>query len=318
MSSSNSNSNSNNDSLLKYGCSSIILGKGHYGDYFPEKPGKLMKVTKVFPKHDELKHISAIKKIANYENYYVIPDEEGFALKPDNPFYIYLKNKVSLNIFKDVLYCHYVNNAGSMDMIDAIENMTNYKSKDVWYSFASILQFAKYIVEGLYYLHEYKICHLDIKPENIMIDMSKPEDKRFRIIDFGFSSVEPFTDYINDIRGTPGYFPKYIKGYSDPEPGLPLITANDLIGGLFIGNIPMRKDYKQVYKIDSYCFGRTLNHLLYYYQETFGCGAKSLCRFYGTETNVRRKIESLITALTKDNAFDRLFISEVRKTFFKK
>ena len=64
----------------------------------------------------------------------------------------------------------------------------------------------------------------DIKPENIMVN----KKTTYKIIDFGFSSKEPFTDYINDLKGTPGYFPKQYD-FDKPSDWLPQIKANDLI-----------------------------------------------------------------------------------------
>ena len=75
-----------------------------------------------------------------------------------------------------------------------------------WRSYKDIDVFTKTMLESINYLHQKKICHLDIKPENIMINT---RTRHFKIIDFGFTDVEPFNNYTSDFRGTPGYFPKY-------------------------------------------------------------------------------------------------------------
>ena len=49
------------------------------------------------------------------------------------------------------------------------------------------------MLEGINFLHEREICHLDIKPENILV-----KGEEFRIIDFGFSSKYPFDE---DLSG---------------------------------------------------------------------------------------------------------------------
>ena len=49
-----------------------------------------------------------------------------------------------------------------------------------------------------------KLCHLDIKPENIIVDTYT---RNFKLIDFGFTSMEPFDEFIKYPRGTLGYFP---------------------------------------------------------------------------------------------------------------
>jgi len=293
--------------LLKYGSCSIILGKIHYAGHFPEKLNKVLKVTKQFCGHDELRYESVIRSITNNESYYVIPETSLKQLTPTSPFYRYLKNmfeKRDVNIFTTTLSCYYVDYAGSMDVLESIEAMCDKHDNSIWQSHDSIMDFANHIIRGLGYLHEKKIAHLDIKPENIMVDSRDPSNIKFRIIDFGFSSMEPFHDFISNTRGTPGYFPKYFKGQY--EPGLPLIYANDLNPDPKTDLIPMRTDPKLVYKIDSYCLGRLLNYLLYHYNNTFNSGI--CCYLFGKPNNTVRALKKLIADLTMNDVHNRPFI----------
>ena len=244
--------------ILKTGATSIILGRNHYNGYFQYKPGKLLKVTKLSSSHNDLAIIPIIKNIKNYKTFYSISDidDELSIIKPEDKFYTKLMKLVkqdSMNIFFGNLNAFYIDFAGEMDVLDSLNLLELYNDRRVWKNFKSINNFINHLHLGLYYLQEKKVCHLDIKPENIMISLIG-KNPHFRIIDFGFASIEPFDDYITNIRGTPGYFPKEVN-YT-PSKGLHKIVANDMI--LINGNIPLKKNYKLVYKIDSFCLGRVL------------------------------------------------------------
>ena len=300
--------NSNESTLMKYGSSSIVLGKDHYSGHFPEKPNKLLKITKQFDSHDEMLYESVIRSITECDKYYAIPESEVKELPPTSAFYRYLKNifeKKQLHIFTTTLSCFYVDYAGSMDMIDSIEKMLVERDKTVWKSHGSILEFANHIIKGVGYLHEKKICHLDIKAENIMIDIRDKDTIVFRIIDFGFSSKEPFTEYINNTRGTPGYFPKYFEGFV--EPGLPPIYANDLEPEKKTGLIPIKTNPKLVYKIDTYCLGRTLQYLLYHYNNTFHGGSCYQLLFMKKNKSLTA-LNKMIASYTTNDVHSRPFI----------
>jgi hypothetical protein len=298
----------NYNTLLKHGSYSIILGKHYYIKHFPEKPNKVLKITNDFCGNIESRYQNIISSITNYESYYAISEAGLKELTPDSAFYKYLKNmfkKRNVNIFTTNLSCFYVDYAGSMDVLDSIEQMCNEHNNTIWRSYDSILNFAIHVMKGLSYLHEKKICHLDIKPENVMIDTQDPNAIKFRIIDFGFSSMEPFRDYIENIRGTPCYFPKCFKGHS--EPGLSTIYANDMIADSKTGFIPMKTNPKLVYKIDSYCLGRMLNYLLYYYNETFN--PSSCFQFLKKINKPHSDIKQLIASLTINDVHTRPLIT---------
>ena len=159
-------------------------------------------------------------------------------------------------------------------------------------------------MEGLSFLHKKKICHLDIKPENIMVNTTTNE---FRLIDFGFSSMEPFEDYVHKIRGTPGYFPKCFN-IEEVSPWLPKIKAIDTYS--VNGEIPFRKDRKLVYKIDSYCFGRTLYYLKYIYKEK----VKYSC--YNWEKKEGKNIDKILSSLLENDPVKRLTIEDCLTKYF--
>ena len=291
--------------LIKTGSSSILLGIDHYGGYFPIKTNKLIKVTKIRNNHNEFKNLSLIRKIRNYEKYFTIPDEEFFEIDYNNAFYqklikIVSENDKDFKIFDSILTCNYIDYAGDFDLTDSINSMYEINDKRVWNSTKSILNFSKQIMTGLSYLHQNKICHLDIKFENIMINI---HNKSFKIIDFGFSSVEPFDDFVNNLKGTPGYFP--VNSLNKPSQAFPRINANDMI--MINYELPFKKNRKLVYKIDSYCFGRLLYALKYYYNDittSLSCGI--FC-----QGNNSKKLNNLISLLLNYDINKRLTITEI-------
>lgn len=307
--------NNSLSTLYKHGSCSILLGQSYYSGHFPVKPKKVLKISKVFEKHDEMKYTQIIKSIKDYEDYYAIPEEEIKELLPSSAFYKYLRSQFeekneSLFNLNSSLHCYYVNYAGSLDILDSIDHMTNLRDRSIWSSSSAILEFAKYVMEGLKFLHEKKICHLDIKCENIMIDIDARSSKynRYRIVDFGFSSIEPFDDYVGNVRGTPGYFPKHFSCHV--EPGLPVIYANDMEVEAVTQKVPMALDYKMVYKVDSFCFGRVLNCVYYHFCDIFGYGGW----FFTTKS--RKKLKQLIATLLEYDVYQRPTIIQAYRKFF--
>ncbi|VVU94344.1 Protein kinase domain [seawater metagenome] len=287
------------ENLLKTGSCSIIIGKNHYSGYFNYKLNKLLKVTKILDNHNELSNMEIIRKIPQASQYFVIPDKEIFTIFPESIFYKYLQNITPSdcsNIFKGNLFCFYVDNAGTHDLLDSINDMNLHNFSNTWTSYQSILNFTQQIMRGLSFLHFNKICHLDIKPENIMIN-----NNNFKIIDFGFSSIEPFDDFISTMKGTPGYFPKHF--YDSVEPGMPAIKANDL--EYVNGKIPMTIDRKLVYKIDSYCLGRVINLLMYHFQDI----TYPSCLCFPNST--KKKINKIKNLLLENDVNKRLCVSDI-------
>ena len=295
--------------LVKTGACSIILGPGHYGKYIDEKANKLFKVTKIVPRHNEFKNLGKIREIENYENYYSIPDEEMFVIKPDDDFYNELRRLTqydNMTIFHGNLSGFYINFAGNYELHDTIADMETRYDFSFWKSYKKILNFTEFMLNALDYLHQKKICHLDIKPENIMVDRIK---NKFKIIDFGFSSLEPFDDYISDTKGTPGYFPKFIEG-DTITPWLPKIHANDMVQDEN-GHIPMYNNRQLVYKVDSYCLGRVLYSLKYIYDvnKTYMC--------FNLEKKYGILLDKIIKCLIENDVNKRYTVAECLETFFK-
>jgi len=290
--------------LIKHGAYSIVLGKNHYQEFLPEKTNKLLKITNINERHNEFKYLDIVRTIDNYSNYYSIPDETSYLIKPSDKFYNNLKKLVKnkhMNIFYGSLQCFYIDYAGDKELLDTICHLRNYGDFSFWNSYKMILHFTKTIMDGLNYLHQKKICHLDVKSENIMVNT---RTHYFKLIDFGFSSIEPFDDYVHDIRGTPGYFPKYFEN-EVITPWLPKIKANDMEP--VNGELPMITNRTLVYKIDSYCFGRVLYFLKYVYDNNYNYTC-SCFNNHNKNNNIRVKLNKIIASLLHNDVNQRITI----------
>lgn len=290
------------ENLLKTGSSSIILGSKYYDGYFPIKCNKLLKITKILNNHDETKYLDTIREIKDYDKYYSIPDNEINILLKDSEFYNKIKKltKEEINIFTSDLEIMYIDCAGIMDILDSLNYLTINHKSNIWINIDSIINFTKQLVEGLKFLHENNLCHLDVKPENIMINYSNGQNM-FKLIDFGYCSKYPFEDYINNIRGTPGYFPSHYKNIDYMMPGLPKIIANDM--QKVNGAIKMSLNRNLVYKIDSYCLGRVIHLIFYHYLENY----EQMCCF-DTEYNKKTKLINIKNLLLEKDVEKRINI----------
>lgn len=291
--------------VIGTGSCSIILGPNYYGSFVPPKKNKLLKITLIIPNHNEFRNIGRIKQIKDYQNYYAIPEEEGTLLRPNDKFYDYLRRLIDTKnmemfMYNNMLSCHYVEYAGHKDVFDSYQDLLDDGIDNIWKSYRVIMSFIKKISSALLYLHQHQIAHLDIKPENIMVNI---KTNTFKLIDFGFCDVFPFDNFLSDIRGTPGYFPKHYNGIKYDNM-LPKIEANDFIITDF-NCYPHFDNRSLVYKIDCFCFGRTLYMLkkLYDDHKIYYC-----CNF---EKSIGEKIDKIITDLVDNDVHSRITINRL-------
>ena len=295
------------DDMVKTGSCSIVLGKFHYKDFIKPKENKLIKVSKINAKHNELKHINIIKQIENWSHYYALPDDVTFVLYKSAPFYKHvfeLANDITL--FNEPLIYFYVDYAGDKELYETIYDINEKQDFSFWNSVKSIINFSKQIMEGLSFLHSHKLCHLDIKGENIMVNTTT---RQFKLIDFGFCSKEPFDDFVSNIRGTPYYFPHHFVGMG-VMPWHPKIEAIDLEKGND-NQYLLKKHRNRVYKIDSYCLGRTLYSLKYMYLDnvTYRCCSNS-------DKKDTKKINSIVSSLLECDPRKRITIKQCLDIYF--
>ena len=206
-----------------------------------------------------------------------------------------------MNIFRGDLYCYYINYAGRRDLFDIINSIYYNNDFSIFKNYKSIFKFTIQILCGLKFLHEKDIAHLDIKPENIMYN---EYDGKYRIIDFGFSSRYPFDDYIRCVKGTPGYMPKHFENYPISDI-LPRIYAND-----FHNTPPLIINRLFVYKIDSYCFGRTLQSLFMTFENNYSASC-----FLNCEKKHIRTLKEILELLLIDDVYMRPYIKDILHEF---
>ncbi|XP_020654059.3 serine/threonine-protein kinase 17A isoform X1 [Pogona vitticeps] len=89
-----------------------------------------------------------------------------------------------------------------------------FKEKDV-------KRLMRQILEGVSFLHQNNVVHLDLKPQNILLTNESPLGD-IRIVDFGLSRVMMNSEELREIMGTPEYVAPEILSYD------PISTATDM------------------------------------------------------------------------------------------
>jgi len=300
------------DYILKTGGSSVVMGENYFSGTFGKHSGKVLKISNITNQHNETKYADIISTIDNFNYYYIIPNDLAIVIKPSSNFYNFIKgvvNQDDLSIFNGTLYGYFVDYGGNKDLLDTINDIEYNPVDSIWNSYSDILVFARHILEGISFLHSKEIAHLDIKPENIMVNCKsgwrkyyKKSKHYFKIIDFGFASKYPFDDYVNHYRGTPGYLPRNLK-INNNTPFLPKIIANDF-NLMYDGHIPLFTHRSFVYRIDSFCFGRVLYFLRYLYENN------RIIICYDWSKKSKTKLDILINELIQPNVYNRSVPSE--------
>ena len=80
-------------------------------------------------------------------------------------------------------------------------------------------RFTDQILSALQYLHENKVVHRDIKPDNILYDTDINGQPNFYIADFGLSVAGSATAIGQNRAGTPGFMPPEILLNDNGKPG---------------------------------------------------------------------------------------------------
>ncbi|XP_078571470.1 serine/threonine-protein kinase 17A-like [Branchiostoma floridae x Branchiostoma japonicum] len=112
-----------------------------------------------------------------------------------------------------------------------------FKEKDV-------VRLMRQILEGVSYLHERNVIHLDLKPQNILLTKPVPCGD-IKLVDFGLARRVNVHEEIREIVGTPDYVAPEVLSFE------PLSTATDMwsIGVLayvmLTGHSPFLGDTKQ-------------------------------------------------------------------------
>ncbi|XP_007494607.1 serine/threonine-protein kinase 17B [Monodelphis domestica] len=84
-----------------------------------------------------------------------------------------------------------------------------------------IIRLIRQILEGISYLHQNNIVHLDLKPQNILLSSISPLGD-IKIVDFGMSRKIGNACELREIMGTPEYLAPEVLNYD------PITTATDM------------------------------------------------------------------------------------------
>ncbi|XP_058479215.1 serine/threonine-protein kinase 17A [Solea solea] len=93
--------------------------------------------------------------------------------------------------------------------------------EDEAFSEEDVKRLMRQILEGVTFLHQNNIVHLDLKPQNILLTSSSPLGD-IQIVDFGLSRLVCSHQELREIMGTPEYVAPEILNYE------PISTATDM------------------------------------------------------------------------------------------
>ncbi|XP_035512061.1 serine/threonine-protein kinase 17A-like, partial [Morone saxatilis] len=93
--------------------------------------------------------------------------------------------------------------------------------EDEAFSEEDVKRLMRQILEGVSFLHQNNVVHLDLKPQNILLTSSSPLGD-IKIVDFGLSRMVSSHQELREIMGTPEYVAPEILNYE------PISTATDM------------------------------------------------------------------------------------------
>ena len=73
----------------------------------------------------------------------------------------------------------------------------------------------------------------------------------------------------------------------------------------------MRRDFKLVYKIDSYCLGRVIHYLKYMYSDNV------LYTCFNREKREGEKLDKIINSLLENDPYKRITINQCLEKYFR-
>ena len=112
--------------------------------------------------------------------------------------------------------------------------------EDEYISENEVVYYMKQILEGVEHMHQLKVLHLDLKPENIMI--VRPDSKQIKLIDFGLARRYNPKENLKVMFGTPEFVAPEVITYERISPGTDMwsigVIAYVLLSGLspFMGD----------------------------------------------------------------------------------
>ena len=263
---------------MKLGAFSLILNEKEYHSLGIEKNyGKLLKLTKYSKLHNGEIEIASI---LNKENDYAMCIYEETVSKIDSKTINLIKEKYKKQLKETTIYffsgyiqnltSYFIEDVGDIDLFDTLTDLIKGEN-NIWETETEVKlnDFFIHMCNALNFFQKKKICHFDIKPENIVFNSKNttlPFSKKFKIIDFGFAEKYPFNKYCLSPSGTPHYIPYKLDNYPpwgiDNNPNDWVYNRVNKTNYHYI--LYNNHNYDLIYKTDVYSMGITFNQLLYY------------------------------------------------------
>mmetsp|Transcript_28789 Transcript_28789/g.45341 ORF Transcript_28789/g.45341 Transcript_28789/m.45341 type:complete len:712 (+) Transcript_28789:186-2321(+) len=123
------------------------------------------------------------------------------------------------------------------DVLDRVASLKRYTEKEA-------RQLAAGLIEGVKYLHERKIAHRDLKPQNLLLETS--DDNTFvKICDFGFAKRVHVPQSLTTLCGSKHYVaPELLKNHPYDE-SCDMWSVGVIIYFLLAGHLPFNKRHQQ-------------------------------------------------------------------------
>ncbi|XP_078084746.1 serine/threonine-protein kinase 17B-like [Mustelus asterias] len=107
-----------------------------------------------------------------------------------------------------------------------------------------VIRLLRQTLEGVVFLHQNNIVHLDLKPQNILLTNSSPLGD-IKIVDFGLSRRVDNVGELREITGTPEYVAPEILNYDPISTGTDMWSIGVLVYMLLTGKSPFQGEDKQ-------------------------------------------------------------------------
>ncbi|XP_013388196.1 serine/threonine-protein kinase 17A-like isoform X1 [Lingula anatina] len=127
--------------------------------------------------------------------------------------------------------------AAGGELFHHIDEEESFKEKEV-------IHLMRQIMEGLVFLHDRNVVHLDLKPQNILLTNPHPHGD-VKLCDFGFARLVNYGEDIRDIIGTPDYVAPEVLSYEPIGTYTDIWSVGVLVYVMLTGCSPFAGEDKQ-------------------------------------------------------------------------